>query len=193
MLLPDDIFLEIARAATDIGALDTGPGCTQPSRRAAMLFQLRDSYATKRALCLVSRAAHAICLPLMYEVVNINDPTRIISTIDALRHQGYGRWCRRLDVDVVSDDSGWPRGATNLWGILDACPYLDVLNITVLAVTRYPVTLPGRYNLPLSLLVQIAETYGHRLRRLELGGDTSVHYRGVEYLCARCAGLEVLV
>ncbi|KZW03336.1 hypothetical protein EXIGLDRAFT_725781 [Exidia glandulosa HHB12029] len=191
MRLPHEILLIIAHSATDVAACDTRPGCTKASERASMLFQLRTTYPTKRALCLVSRAAHDIFTPLMYEVVAIYDPERIATTLTSLRL--YGRWCRRLELDLVSDGSDWPYGATNLWGTIHACPSLEILNIHIIYTGGVLEPPPSQFNIPLSLLVQIADAYGTRLRRLEFGGDITIHNLAARYLLSRCTALEVLV
>lgn len=191
MRVPDEIFVLVARAATETDALDTAIGCTNPSMRASVLLQLLDVNEAKRALCLVSRAARTLCTPFMYEVVSIYDPRRIGQTLDSLRQ--HGRWCRRLDVDIVCNSSTWPHGAASLWGLIHACPRLEILNISLIRFSGLlPPPLGSRFCCPLSLLIQIADLYGGKLRRLELGGDIAVHSRGLDQILACCPALEVL-
>ncbi|KZV90484.1 hypothetical protein EXIGLDRAFT_770809 [Exidia glandulosa HHB12029] len=155
-----------------------------------MLFQLRTTYLTKRSLCLVSRLAHEI-FTLMYGVVAIYDLQRIATTLNSLHR--YGRWCRRLELDLVSDGSDWPSGAMNLWGMIHACPSLDILNIHVIDTGGNADHPPSLFNIPLSLLVQVTDTYGTRLlRRLEFGGNITIQ-RAARYLLSRCTVLEVLM
>lgn len=130
----------------------------------------------------------------MYEVVSIYDPRRITQTVDGLRRHGH--WCLRLDIDVVSDSSTWPHDAASLWGLLQLCPRLEILTFNILACGGgFPVIPRGRFNCPLSLLIQVADLYGPTLRRLEteLGGDISVHHKVVHHVLSRCRALQVLV
>ncbi|EJD53749.1 hypothetical protein AURDEDRAFT_110509 [Auricularia subglabra TFB-10046 SS5] len=155
---------------------------------------------TKLALSLVSRTIHALCARMLYEVVSVYDPRRILPLVATLRRtcrfasQPHGWFCRRLDVDLFYNMPDWNHGAGSLWGLLLACPNLEILNISLNAQGPGVVTTPvrGMFNCPLSLIIQIVELYGARLRRFELRGDVCVYFSAIQYLAARCPRLEIL-
>ncbi|KAG6836183.1 hypothetical protein H0H93_010553 [Arthromyces matolae] len=122
---------------------------------------------------------------LLYEIIVITHFETIPRVLNLLREvlpgrqQGRGHACRRLDIhisirlDQKSEylDEAWDVGRNTLWGLIAACPNLQVLT----ARTTY--THPNRRNFFLlphighnALCKEISTHCARTLRRLELSG-----------------------
>ncbi|KAG6849409.1 hypothetical protein H0H93_008715 [Arthromyces matolae] len=142
-VLPPEIYLIIFAFATSIPeAFDTSFEGIQTERKRKLLVELMFSCTSMRAkLSIVSKSFHSIMENLLYEIIVITRFQTIPIVLDSLRHVPPGRnlprgnTCRRLDISIpillnhpsYYLNEAWDVGRNTLWGLLAACPNLEIL------------------------------------------------------------------
>ncbi|KAG6818682.1 hypothetical protein H0H93_002819 [Arthromyces matolae] len=201
--LPPEIYCIIFRLATNADeALDTSFDAVQGENRDILLPRLRDSIRFKATLSMVSKEFHWIMETLLYEVILI---TQFVSVPVLLKHlrsnlhgssRPKGHACRRLDIHLGTwgdggyVDEAWYEGGHTFWGLIPACPRLEIL------IARVNYRKPGDAylgppHLTHNALWKTISTYcAGTLRRLELFGF-SIRLDRIELMLRYMSNLEV--
>lgn len=206
MQLPSEIVRQVIREATRLPfAFDTDLDNILNESRAAVYGEIYDSYALKSALSLVSKEFHSVTDQFLYEIVVIRSYFHLWPVLQQLQRKEddttRGWYVRRLDIDLGSENhshDGWSWGKNTLWGLLPACPNLEVLICSLVIPYHFvpdrssiPIIESSYFDAPTTLLQSIATTPGPRLRRLELLGQMAVCADEAETLVQRLPKLEV--
>ncbi|KAH0584585.1 hypothetical protein J132_07755 [Termitomyces sp. J132] len=176
--IPTEIISCILREATVIPeALDTSPSIFFEDRD-AVIELVCDSMTTKASLSLVSKAFHNIMEIYLYEIVMVFRFENVPMLLSRLRttppglHIPRGHRCRRLDLylgigDILYDDEAWYEGGHTLWGLIPACPNLEILMARVVC----SMARSDHHHLThKALWITIAGCCAQTIRRLELYG-----------------------
>ncbi|KAG6818484.1 hypothetical protein H0H93_004625, partial [Arthromyces matolae] len=187
-LLPIEIYLTIISFATSVPqAFDTSfEGIQEEEKRDRLIELMFDCTSTRASLSSVSKGFHSIMENLLYEIIVITHLETIPKILPVLqrvppgRQQPRGHTCRRLDIHIrirlnqPSDylDEGWDVGRNTLWGLLSACPNLQVLAArNKYVMHEYNLDNSPSPHLGHNALGKTISTYCARtLRRLELSG-----------------------
>ncbi|KAG6902615.1 hypothetical protein C0995_014221 [Termitomyces sp. Mi166 len=181
--VPLEILCNILREATFVSeALDTSSIYFE--NRATIVQLICESMKTKNSLSLVSKTFHYAMENYLYEIVMIFRFDYVPVLLQRLRSipAGYqsprGHLCKRLDLylgigTVPYGDEAWYEGGHTLWGLIPACPNLEILMARVVcsAATPHPT---ATWNCPhlthKALWMTIAACCAKTIRRLELYG-----------------------
>ncbi|KAH0583617.1 hypothetical protein J132_06110 [Termitomyces sp. J132] len=176
--IPTEIISRILREATLVpGALDTSPSIFFEDRDAVIQL-VRDSMTTKVSLSLVSKSFDDVMETYLYEIVMLFRFEYVPVLLRRLRttRSGFrsprGHKCRRLDFylgigNIPYSDEAWYEGGHTLWGLISACPNLEIL------MARVARSVPGLDYPRLThkaLWMTIAACCAKTIRRLELYG-----------------------
>ncbi|KAG6835052.1 hypothetical protein H0H93_005277 [Arthromyces matolae] len=167
-------------------ALDVSfEGVGGQKKRDTLTRLLLDSIRIRVNISTTSKAFHSIMEPLLYEIIVITrfeTIPRILSLLRRVppgRQMSRGHTCRRLDIHIPINltkrseyfDEAWDVGRHTLWGLLAACPNLEVLTARIIYIRSaggFPNDSP---HLGHNALCKTISTYCARtLRRLELSG-----------------------
>lgn len=184
-LLPTEIYSAVIREVTWVPeAFDTSPPVIDESRE-AVVDLLHESMLAKTTLRLVSKAFYDLTEEFLYETVMIFRFDFMPIILELLQSTAPGRRrprgyrCRRLEfylgtgnVDYL--DTAWNEGGHTLWGLIPACPFLEILLCRVVcrdtwtpAMNNYPEYPHLTHN---ALWKTMARYCAGTLRRLELYG-----------------------
>ncbi|KNZ81933.1 hypothetical protein J132_10212 [Termitomyces sp. J132] len=178
MVFPVEIISCILRHATFVPeALDTSPSIFFEDRD-AVIELVCASMKTKASLSLVSKAFHDVMENYLYEIVMIFRfdyvpilLQRLRTTIPGFRNP-RGHKCRRLDFylgigKIPYADNAWYEGGHTLWGLISACPRLEILMARVVRSVYGP---DHPHLTHKALWMTIAACCAKTIRRLELYG-----------------------
>ncbi|KAG6820687.1 hypothetical protein H0H93_013205 [Arthromyces matolae] len=201
--LPPEVYCVIFRLATNVDeALDTSFDTVQEENRDVLLPRIRDSIRFKATLSVVSKEFRWIMDTILYEIILITRFPFVPILLDRLRSNLYGssrpkgHACRRLDIhlgtwgDAGYVDETWYEGGHTFWGLIPACPRLEILT------ARINYRKPGdKYlgppHLTHNALWKTISTYcASTLRRLELFGFT-IRLDRIELMLRYMSNLEV--
>jgi hypothetical protein len=209
MHVPPEILHKIFRDATVVPeAFDTSFDAVLCEDREAVFKAIQTSMIAKTSLSLVSKLFHCIVEEFLYEIVSIRQLIHLPLLSKNLRNQTtygwrttkpHGQQCRRLEICLgtyASKDTAWYEGGHTLWGLIAACPNINILLCRIWAkgtrsqgaITRRVSTLPHLTDV--SLWKLIASTCGPHLRRIEFFGF-SIRMDRVEMMLRYCTMLEV--
>ncbi|KAG6849706.1 hypothetical protein H0H93_006089 [Arthromyces matolae] len=204
LTLPVGIYLYIFRLAVCVpDAYDTSFDAVEKEVHETALDPILDAVATKTSLYLVSKSFSCLMEEILYGCICIFRVERIPALLDHLRRtpMGYnkprGHLCRRLGLylGVTCEssylDESWYEGGHTFWGLIPACPRLEILIAHVLQ-KAVPWNMPVHFpHLTHNALWKTISTYCSRtLRRLELFGF-SIRMDRVEIMLQCLTGLEV--
>ncbi|KAF5377955.1 hypothetical protein D9615_006772 [Tricholomella constricta] len=180
MNFPLEIYHAIVREATRVPeAFDTSVSVIREDRE-AVLQLIHQSMLTKTALSLVSKTFRDITEPYLYEIVIFFNFDHVPTLLKLFRstppgsHTPLGHRCRRLDFYLglggePYPDYAWNEGAHTLWGLVPACPRLEILICRAVFVGAR--TFPEFPHIThKSLWKTIARCWAGTLRRFELYG-----------------------
>ena len=210
MHVPPELLHKILRQATVVPeAFDTSFEAVLHEDREAILKAIQTSMFTKTSLSLVSKLFHDLVEEFLYEIVSIRRFVHVPPLSKLLRSQTtygwgttktHGQQCRRLEICLgtggsdVYQDTAWYEGGHTLWGLIAACPNINILLCRIWAKDRSQAISHRILTLPhlthISLWKLIASTCGPQLRRIELFGF-SIRMDRVEMMLRYCTMLEV--
>ncbi|KAH0591384.1 hypothetical protein H2248_001461 [Termitomyces sp. 'cryptogamus'] len=202
--LPSELYSLIFRFATWVPeAWYTSFEAVNEENRDTVIQLIHNASHTKVAISAVSKYFHTIIEPFLYETVVISRFQVIPSILKLLRSvpNGYtkprGHMCHRLDVylgtrrNPVYLGEAWSQGGHTLWGLIPACPRLEIL----VARVKYSGPDQRRREVPhptYSALWKTISTYcAHTLRRLEIY-NLSIRMSQVEMMLRYMTNLEAL-
>ncbi|KAG6828064.1 hypothetical protein H0H92_009366 [Tricholoma furcatifolium] len=206
--IPPEIYLLIFKLATLVPeACDTSFESIHAEDTEIVLQAIHESMLIKTRLSLVSKAFNSLMETLMYEIIVITDFRFIPVLLYQLQSTPIdysaprGSFCRRLDIylgitlDAEYSDEAWYEGGHTLWGLLPACPHLEVLIAQVHQKDRGHLKLglvpPVPPQLTHNALWKTIATYcSPTLRRLEIFGF-HIRMDRVEMMLRSMTSLEV--
>ncbi|KAG6835810.1 hypothetical protein H0H93_014461 [Arthromyces matolae] len=201
--LPLEIYIYIIRLATwDSEGCDTSYETIETEHTETALAPILDNMPTKTSLSLVSKMFNYLTEVFLHEFIYIFRFKFVPILLAHLRRipVGYttprGHFCRRLDIYLGNTrpttylDEAWYEGGHTLWGLVPACPYLEVLIAHVNTKTVGPLTIGTPHLTHNALWKTISSYCSQTLRRLELSG-LQIRMDRIEMMLQRLPFLEV--
>ncbi|KAG6848932.1 hypothetical protein H0H93_012703 [Arthromyces matolae] len=201
--LPTEIYsLIFGFAVHSDDALDTTFGNYHAEHRDDVLKHVQEDLALKLALTLVSKSFRAMMDPLLYEVILIFRFDHIPILLERLRSvtpgcsKPSGHMCRRLDIYLGTwgnagyHDEAWYVGGHTLWGLLPACPRLEVLVARVNHRNTKQPYMGAPHLTHNALWKTISSCCAATLRRLELFGF-SIRMDRLEMMLRYMSSLQI--
>ncbi|KAH0588657.1 hypothetical protein H2248_004471 [Termitomyces sp. 'cryptogamus'] len=176
MIFPVEVLSSIVRQATLVPeVLDTSPSIYFENHD-AVIRDICDSMKTKVSLSSVSKTFHDVMENYLYEVVMIFRFQYVPTLLQRLHSMApasttpRGHRCRRLDLylgvgNIPYDEEAWYEGGHTLWGLVPACPNLEILVARVIGTKLYMPCLTHK-----ALWKTIAACCAKTIRRLDLFG-----------------------
>ncbi|KZT54899.1 hypothetical protein CALCODRAFT_499324 [Calocera cornea HHB12733] len=223
-MLPVELVRYIIRLATDVPvAFDTRHESVLDEDRVATRRELLVSLQTKLSISLVSKSFHVLAEEYLYEVLLLtrfpgcSTLRRFAAFLRRGRRGGLrprGNRVRRLELHFRIDGP-WTISWDSLWGLLPACPNVELLLFQPLGTVVHPALRPttstyGRYlrhgveclrfdrndvflfTCTEPFVRAVARRYGGTLRRLEVGACCAVRSFYLQLMLAFLYNLEVI-